>query len=115
MSDETSTIRARFALRFRCGNCRLVMCRELVSPAIADAPGDVEELLGSAFLALQIYPCEACDNPVSSLIGIRQIGPDETLDTSGEGTARCERVSPGAMTSLQRATALATARRRGLR
>ena len=114
MSEEMSTVRARFALRFRCGNCRLVMCRELTSPNIEDAPADIEELLGSAFLALQVYPCESCDNPVSSLIGIRQLDPGETIDMP-ELTAQNARVSPGAMSALQRAKALSAARRRGFR
>lgn len=55
------------------------MCRELVSPDLADAPADVEELLGSNLLNSQFYPCELCDNPVSTLIGVRPLEEDETF------------------------------------
>lgn len=95
MSVEHPTVRARFALRFRCANCRQVMCRELVSPALADAPADVEELLESNLLNSQFYPCEICDNPVSTLIGVRPLEEGETFGTptdtppaSGTGCGR---------------------------
>lgn len=57
------------------------MCRELVSPDLADAPADVEELLGSNLLNNQFYPCEVCDNPVSTLIGVRPLEEGETFVT----------------------------------
>ena len=79
MSVEHPTVRARFALRFRCANCRLVMCRELISPDLADAPADVEELLGSNLLNSQFYPCDTCDNPVSTLIGVRPLDEGESF------------------------------------
>lgn len=79
MSVEHPTVRARFALRFRCANCRQVMCRELISPNLADAPADVEELLESNLLNSQFYPCEICDNPVSTLIGVRPLEDGETF------------------------------------
>lgn len=55
------------------------MCRELVSPALADAPADVEELLESNLLNSQFYPCDICDNPVSTLIGVRPLEEGEAF------------------------------------
>lgn len=116
MADEISMVRARFALRFRCANCRHVMCRELESPALADAPSDVEELLGSNLLEKQFYPCDECDNPVSTLIGVKQLQPGEALEvakTQGE-TAGRKRTAPAERTAFQRAAMLSPARRRTL-
>lgn len=62
------------------------MCRELVSPNLADAPADVEELLESNLLNSQFYPCELCDNPVSTLIGVRPLEEGETFGTAAEAS-----------------------------
>ncbi|MDV2986160.1 UNVERIFIED_CONTAM: hypothetical protein Q9R58_17735 [Methylobacteriaceae bacterium AG10] len=66
-----------------------------MSPALADAPADVEELLESNLLNSQFYPCEICDNPVSTLIGVRPLEEGETFGTptdtppaSGTGCGR---------------------------
>jgi len=56
------------------------MARELISPDHSDAPADVEELLESNLLNRQLYPCEACENPISVLIGVRQLMADEPLE-----------------------------------
>lgn len=116
MIGEVSTVRARFALRFRCANCRHVMCRELISPELADAPSDVDELLGSNLLNGQFYPCDECDNPVSVLIGIKPLQADEKLEINTEGgeTAGRRKSSPAARSAFARAAMLSPARRRGL-
>lgn len=116
MTGEVSTVRARFALRFRCANCRHVMCRELVSPALADAPSDVDELLGSNLLNGQFYPCDECDNPVSVLIGVKPLQPDEKIEVnSAEGeTAGRRRTPPAVRSAFARAAMLSPARRRSL-
>ncbi len=58
------------------------MCRELISPDLQTPPSDVEELLDeSNFLNRQLYPCEACDNPVSTLIGLGHWDDGETFAT----------------------------------
>lgn len=116
MIDEVSTVRARFALRFRCANCRHVMCRELVSPELADAPSDVDELLGSNLLNGQFYPCDECDNPVSVLIGVKPLRPDEKFEfNAAEGeTAGRRKSPPAARTAFARAAMLSPAGRRSL-
>ena len=107
MSVETSTVRARFALRFRCANCRKLMTREVISPNHSDAPADVEELLESNLLNRQLYPCEECENPISVLIGVRQLMPDEALDVDTSGNA--SKITERALGTMSPAT-----RRRGL-
>lgn len=110
MGIEFPTVRARFGLRLRCANCRLVMCRELASPDLADAPADVEELLESNLLSGQFYPCEECDNPIATLIGVKQLEAGEVFETAapeGDGPERVARPRvPGSV--------LPAARRRGL-
>lgn len=107
MTDETGTVRARFGLRFRCTNCMHVMCRELISPNIEDAPYDVDELLESSLLSRCVYSCEECDNPITTLIAVKPLYDGETFDSSPkiEGTAAPSRTtnrSPGG-TALTRA------------
>lgn len=116
MIGEVSTVRARFALRFRCANCRHVMCRELISPELADAPSDVEELLGSNLLNGQLYSCDECDNPVSILISIKPLQPDEKLEVDTElgETAGRRKSTVAARAAFARGALLSPARRRGL-
>lgn len=116
MTGEISTVRARFALRFRCANCRHVMCRELISPEMADAPSDVDELLGSNLLNGQFYPCDECDNPVSVLIGIKPLQPGEKFEINSEAgeTEGKRRSTPAARSAFARAAMLSPARRRSL-
>lgn len=111
MSTEFPTVRARFALRFRCANCRMVMCRELTSPNLADAPADVEELLESNLLNKQYYPCDECDNPVSTLIGVKLLEPGEVFDPEGDAGPQKAAAAP---LGRQRSAGLPTTRRRGL-
>ncbi len=116
MGVEVSMVRARFALKFRCANCRAVMCRELISPALEDAPADIEDLLDSNLLSGQVYSCETCENPVSTLISVRQLQADESADEGASVEVlglKGRRASP-ARTALQRSALLSPARRRGL-
>lgn len=116
MGVEVSMVRARFALRFRCANCRSVMCRELISPELEDAPADIEELLGSNLLAGQIYACETCENPVSTLISVKQLqeGEDAGESAAVEVLGQGRRKPMLAQTALQRSALFSPARRRGL-
>ena len=115
MDEGFSMIRARFELKFRCSNCRHIMCRELVSPNLEDAPHDIEELVGSALLASQVYSCESCENPVSTLISVRPLASDEALEASKEPErVVTRRAMPANATALQRAIALSATRRRSL-
>lgn len=72
MFDEVSTIRARFTMRLRCHNCKHTTSRTIESPALEDAPGNVEELLESAWLQRQSFACGECENPIATLISVKQ-------------------------------------------
>lgn len=87
------------------------MCRELTSPNLADAPADVEELLDSNLLNKQYYPCEECDNPVSTLIGVKLLEPGEAFDPEAEGATSKPAAAP---LGRPRTAGLPTTRRRGL-
>lgn len=72
MFDEVSTIRARFTMRLRCHNCKHTTTRTIESPDLEDAPCSVEELLESAWLQRQSFACGECDNPIATLISVKQ-------------------------------------------
>ena len=72
-------VRARFALKHRCNNCRRLMWHELISPDIEDAPADIEELRGSALLERQRYSCLECDHPITTLVSIKMIAVGEPM------------------------------------
>lgn len=72
MSADRPTVRAVFTMRLRCHHCLQITCRELMSPDVEDAPSDVEELLESAWLRRQSFACGQCDNPIATLVSIRQ-------------------------------------------
>ncbi|MCE4223438.1 hypothetical protein HCU64_06715 [Methylobacterium sp. C25] len=75
MSFQVSTIRAAFTLRLRCHHCLKITCRELISPDVEDAPSDIDELLGSAWLSRQTFACGECENPIATLVSIQKDEP----------------------------------------
>lgn len=72
MFEEVPTIRARFTARLRCHNCHHITRRTIESPDIEDAPSNVDELLESAWLQRQNFSCEACGEPIATLISVKQ-------------------------------------------
>lgn len=72
MFAEVSTVRAAFTLRLRCHHCLRITCRELISPDLDDAPTDIDELLESAWLRRQTFACGQCDNPIATIVSVRQ-------------------------------------------
>lgn len=72
MFDEVPTIRARFTMRLRCHNCKHVTQRMIESPDLEDAPCCAEELLESAWLQRQSFACGECENPIATLISVKQ-------------------------------------------
>lgn len=77
MLAEASTVRAAFTLRLRCHHCLKITCRALLSPDLEDAPSDIDELLGSAWLQRQTFACGQCENPIATLVSIRQDEPED--------------------------------------
>lgn len=72
MFDEGSTVRARFIVRLRCHNCLKTTTRAIESPDLEDAPCNVEELLESAWLQRQSFACGECENPIATLVSVKQ-------------------------------------------
>lgn len=75
MAEETPCA-ARFSLLLRCHNCQRNVSRRLDVPCGDEAPRDIDELLGSAFLQKQRYKCESCEGGIGTLIAIKQIELD---------------------------------------
>lgn len=66
-------IRARFRIHVRCENCTKEASSILDVPNVEDAPGDIEELLDSAFLAQQRFVCRGCETPIGIIAGIAKL------------------------------------------
>lgn len=77
MDDADAGIRASFKLHYRCHNCERAVFKRLDVPDVDDAPGDVEELLESAFLQLQRYLCGGCEGAISTLIAVTRWQAEE--------------------------------------
>lgn len=75
MLAEVTTVRAAFTLRLRCHHCLKITCRPLLSPDLEDAPSDINELLESAWLQRQTFACAQCENPIATLVSVRQDDP----------------------------------------
>lgn len=63
-------IRASFKLHYRCHNCERNVFKRLDVPDVDDAPGDVDELLDSAFLQGVRYQCNGCEGFIGQLIAV---------------------------------------------
>lgn len=72
MFVEVATIRARFTMRLRCHNCHHMTLRAIESPDLEDAPATVDELLESAWLQRQSFACAECENPIATLVAVKQ-------------------------------------------
>ncbi|MFE1598218.1 hypothetical protein [Methylobacterium sp. ID0610] len=77
MFDEVPTVRARFLMGLRCHNCHHMTKRVIESPDLEDAPCSVDELLQSAWLQRQSFSCAECDNPVATLVSVKQLALDD--------------------------------------
>jgi ribosomal protein L37AE/L43A len=65
-------IRVSFKLHYRCHNCERNVFKRLDVPDVDDAPGDVEELVESAFLQQQRYFCDGCESFIGTLVAITE-------------------------------------------
>lgn len=69
-------VHARFRLNVVCQNCRRSYARNLAVPDAADAPGTIDDLVESAFLARQRFVCPKCESAIGLVTAIRQMGEE---------------------------------------
>jgi hypothetical protein len=67
---------ARFKLFLACANCLRRCSKTLCVPNADDAPRDIEELVGSAFLNSQAFECSECHGAIAEIVGINQLFDD---------------------------------------
>lgn len=75
-----------FTLHLCCGNCLRPSLREVVVPAVDDAPYDVESFLESGLLPSLAFRCLQCESPIGTIVAVT-MGGDSSEIATPEGEA----------------------------